>query len=122
MYARRRIRRGEIEKEIKRRLTKSTGEAIDIILDVPFPLIPVKVGRTYIKYREGGKNKIATLRHYILQSRKQKAPILKSIISQNALWMIEEKVFADTEDKNLLSIIEKIAQDVLSRGRFVLHI
>ena len=53
-YPRRLERRNSIEKKISEKLSEE-GLQVKITLDVPFPLLSIRVGKVYITYRQGGK-------------------------------------------------------------------
>ena len=114
-YPRRLGRRKSIEKEISERLSKE-GLQVKITLDVPFPLLPVRVGKVYITYRQGGNNMVSTIMNYGKLPEKHVAPILKVMIERDMLRMIEQKVFADTDDDTILGKVGEIAQEILGGG------
>lgn len=112
LYARRLRRRSELQNRINEELRKEKINA-NVILDVPFPLLPIKFGKVYIKYDEEGVNKIATIRHYGLSTERETAPILKRMIRQDAIWMIDQRVLANTTNYKILGKIRNIARRVM---------
>ena len=124
-YALRWDRRHEVEEKIRLRLSENgfPKEICEsIMLDVPFPLLMVKIGKIYIKYRENGVDKISNLSDYGKKVEKC-PPILKLMIKNDMLRMIEQKVFADTDDDKTLEKIGGIAREVLGGGgTYPLHI
>jgi len=114
-YARHLERRKYIEEELSSRLSKE-GYEVNIILDVPFPLLTVKVGKIYINYKEDGVNKLSTISNYGKLSQNLAAPVLKIMIEKGMLRMIEQRVFANIEDDEVLRRVGEIARDMLGGG------
>ena len=124
-YSLRRERRHELEKKIRQQLSaKGFDKEIceSIALDAPFPLLPIRIGRIYIKYRENGADKISTIVDYGKKVEKC-PPILKLLIKNGLLRTIDQKVFADTEDITTLEKIGGVAREVLGGvGTYPIHI
>jgi HD superfamily phosphohydrolase len=114
-YARRFERRKSVEESITNKL-KEQGLAVNVTVDVPFPLLSIKVGRVYIKYREEGVDKISNIYNYGKLAHKLSAPILRVMIERDMLRMVEQRVFADTTDGTTLEKVGKIASEVLGGG------
>lgn len=124
-YSLRLERRHELEKKIRQQLSaKGLKKEIceSIALDVPFPLLPIRIGRIYVKYRENGAEKISTIIDYGKKVEKC-PPILKLMVKNDLLRMIDQKVFADTEDDRTLEKIGGVAREVLGGGgAYPIHI
>lgn len=111
-YARSLERREELEKRVTSELKKENIN-VSVILDVPFPLLPIKVGKVYVRYHEKGIDKLASIKYYGLNVERETAPILKRMLNQEMLWMIDQRILADTSEKELLEKIGGIAHRVL---------
>ena len=59
---------------------------------------------------------ISTIMNYGKLREKRAAPILKVMIERDMLRMIEQKVFADTDDDTILGKVGEIAQEILGGG------
>jgi len=114
LYARSLERRKGFEDAIMEKLSEENID-VRVVLDVPFPLLPINVGKVYIKYDEEGTDRIAAIRNYGRLDR-ESAPILKRMIAQNMLWMIEQRVLADTDKVEELRKIGNIARSIMEGG------
>jgi len=117
-YLRRVERRHQQEEEIRKQLANMKIEEDirnSIVVDVPFPLLPIKIGRIYITYEEDGMDKISTIHDYGRRVERC-PPVLKLMIRNDMLRIIEQKVFADTEDCETLRKIGDAARNVLGGG------